>query len=199
LLQVKRIAVDVVSATTSSGDALHPANIDPPMHVQGVQTAGTDSQAHLVVFNVEALVYALLLDEHNNTAMTPIAADNAPSSSPNIHTLLDSGVSNMLSRARDKADKVLSPAATNKHQRGGTPSRPARVSENTLCFEVAHLLLSCVHAWAMDADLDSVCARKLGLLRPVDPLCFGLISRHGHLSVLLPTAVDVVNTRIRAA
>lgn len=57
-------------------------------------------------------------------------------------------------------------------------------------MEIAQLILSILHAWELDSDLDRVCSAKLGLLKPKVPLCFGLISREGHLSLLLPTAVS---------
>lgn len=34
-------------------------------------------------------------------------------------------------------------------------------------MEIAQLLLSLLHAWGMDNDLDKVCKSKLGLLRPL--------------------------------
>lgn len=34
-------------------------------------------------------------------------------------------------------------------------------------MEIAQLLLSLLHAWGLDKDLDSVCQAKLGLLRPM--------------------------------
>lgn len=34
-------------------------------------------------------------------------------------------------------------------------------------MEIARLLLSLLHAWGLDKDLDSVCQAKLGLLRPM--------------------------------
>lgn len=34
-------------------------------------------------------------------------------------------------------------------------------------MEIAQLLLSLLHAWGMDNDLDRVCQVKLGLLRPM--------------------------------
>lgn len=34
-------------------------------------------------------------------------------------------------------------------------------------MEIAQLLLSLLHAWGMDNDLDHVCQVKLGLLRPL--------------------------------
>lgn len=56
----------------------------------------------------------------------------------------------------------------------------------SLTVKVAQLLMSCLHAWGLDPDLDRLCTNKLGLLRPHFPICFGLLSRQGHMSLLLP-------------
>lgn len=54
-------------------------------------------------------------------------------------------------------------------------------------MEIAQLLLSLLHAWGLDIELDRVCESKLGLLRPMRPVCFGLLSRGGHMALILPT------------
>ncbi|KAJ2939343.1 hypothetical protein O0L34_g13443 [Tuta absoluta] len=54
-------------------------------------------------------------------------------------------------------------------------------------MEIAQILISLLHAWGLDPDLDRVCESKLGLLRPMVPVCFGVVSRHGHMAVQLPT------------
>lgn len=54
-------------------------------------------------------------------------------------------------------------------------------------MEIAQLLLSLLHAWGMDKDLDMVCKSKLGLLRPMVPVSFGILSKSGYMSLLLPT------------
>merc|ERR1719308_557643 len=59
--------------------------------------------------------------------------------------------------------------------------------EINLTLEIGQLLLSTLHAWGLDKDLDKVAASKLGLLRPKLPVSFGLVSRCGGMSLLLPT------------
>ncbi|KAG8267856.1 WD repeat-containing protein 7 [Homalodisca vitripennis] len=54
-------------------------------------------------------------------------------------------------------------------------------------MEIAQLLLSLLHAWGLDPDLDLVCEGKLGLLRPMVPVSFGVLSKGGYMSLLLPT------------
>jgi len=55
-----------------------------------------------------------------------------------------------------------------------------------LTMEIAQLFMSCLHAWSLDPDLDQLCVKKLGLLKPRCPISFGLISRSGHMSLMLP-------------
>lgn len=59
--------------------------------------------------------------------------------------------------------------------------------EATHVMEVAQLLLSLIHSWGLDPHLDKVCESQLGLLRPMIPVSFGVLSKAGYMSLLLPT------------
>lgn len=59
--------------------------------------------------------------------------------------------------------------------------------EVTHVMEVAQLLLSLIHSWGLDPHLDKVCESQLGLLRPLVPISFGVLSKGGYMSLLLPT------------
>lgn len=59
--------------------------------------------------------------------------------------------------------------------------------EVTHVMEVAQLLLSLIHSWGLDPHLDKVCETQLGLLRPMVPISFGVLSKGGYMSLLLPT------------
>ncbi|XP_077561851.1 WD repeat-containing protein Rbcn-3B isoform X3 [Haemaphysalis longicornis] len=69
----------------------------------------------------------------------------------------------------------------------GSKLKHLSLAETNLTMEIAQLLLSLLHAWGLDNDLDKVCEGKLGLLCPMRPICFGLLSRGSHMSLLLPT------------
>ena len=60
-------------------------------------------------------------------------------------------------------------------------SKPRNVAilETNITMEIAQLLLSLLHAWGMEPELDRVCETKLGLLRPMVPVSFGVISKGG--------------------
>lgn len=59
--------------------------------------------------------------------------------------------------------------------------------EINLTLEIGQLLLSLLHAWGLDKDLDKVALSKLGLLRPRVPVSFGILSKGGVMSLPLPT------------
>lgn len=83
-------------------------------------------------------------------------------------------------------------STTSEGSRSGSLTPPIKkpeklnVDESNLTMDIAQMLLSLLHAWGLDVDLDKVCESKLGLLRPLRALCFGLLSRGGHMSLLLP-------------
>jgi hypothetical protein len=62
---------------------------------------------------------------------------------------------------------------------GDQGGRKVRSLETNTTMEIAQLLLSLLHAWGMDPDLDRVCEGKLGLLRPMVPVSFGVLSKGG--------------------
>ncbi|CAB1351981.1 unnamed protein product, partial [Coregonus sp. 'balchen'] len=59
--------------------------------------------------------------------------------------------------------------------------------EYNLTMDTAKLFMSCLHAWGLIGPLDEVCLRRMGMLQPHCPISFGLISRGGHMSLMLPT------------
>lgn len=64
--------------------------------------------------------------------------------------------------------------------------------EATHVMEVAQLLLSLIHSWGLDPHLDKVCETQLGLLRPMVPISFGVLSKGGYMSLLLPTWTNLI-------
>lgn len=66
------------------------------------------------------------------------------------------------------------------------PASPRLPNDWSLTMEIAQLLLSLLHGWTLDKDLDHVCQDRLGLARPKSPACFGLISRSGGSKFVFP-------------
>jgi hypothetical protein len=70
-------------------------------------------------------------------------------------------------------------------------SRAGLLETVNITMEVAQLLLSLMHAWGLDPDLDKVCEGKLGLLRPMIPVSFGIMSKGGKLVVIFDYCVNL--------
>lgn len=61
------------------------------------------------------------------------------------------------------------------------------VASGNLTLEISQIILSLLHGWGIDSALDRHCDSKLGLLRPLRTVCFGMLSKGHHMSLLLPT------------
>ncbi|XP_043287416.1 WD repeat-containing protein 7 isoform X3 [Venturia canescens] len=106
------------------------------------------------------------------------------------------GAENVHTKLQAKAESVgLKPSNLDGKGEGWSSNDSMRNSlkrngafnEPNATMEIAQLLLSLLHAWGMDPDLDRVCEAKLGLLRPMVPVSFGVLSKGGYMSLLLPT------------
>ena len=93
-----------------------------------------------------------------------------------------------LEKAKQEFDKKASALDQNGKDGGDPNSRPTSLHlEINLTLEIGQLLLSLLHAWGLDKDLDRVATIKLGLLRPRVPVSFGILSKGGVMSLPLPT------------
>lgn len=73
-----------------------------------------------------------------------------------------------------------------------------KVCGANLTMEIAQLLMSLLYAWGLDFEIDKICETKLGLLRPMIPVSFGVISKGGAYSYMINKAVFFyINTIFR--
>uniref|UniRef100_A0A1Y1K5S4 WD repeat-containing protein 7 n=1 Tax=Photinus pyralis TaxID=7054 RepID=A0A1Y1K5S4_PHOPY len=187
----------------------HANNDDPhmklghhaPLVVQGLRTNPKDPESHILFFDIEALVIELLSEEYS--AMSPGSLEAAGlisqseylkvaslthSASPDAHKK----IVDFFGKVKDKAENVERIIKEkDKHDLIDSNSRVNNKSlgpiEASHGMEIAQLLLSLLHAWGMDNDLDIVCQAKLGLLRPMVPISFGVLSKANYMSLFLPT------------
>lgn len=54
-------------------------------------------------------------------------------------------------------------------------------------------MTSCLHTWNLDPSTDEVCIERLGLLKPIKPVSFGLLTREGRISMVLPGWYDEIS------
>ncbi|KAL1501782.1 hypothetical protein ABEB36_007047 [Hypothenemus hampei] len=179
--------------------------------VQGFRTNPKDPESHILVFDIEALIIELLSEEYSMmspgsleaaglisraeylkvAALTQSASPDAHKKIVGILAKMKEGAENVQIKIQAKAEMVLK--GTDFHKDNGDTSkdksRPGSLGplDTSHGMEIAQLLLSLLHSWGLDDDLDHVCQVKLGLLRPMVPLSFGVLSKANHMSLFLPT------------
>lgn len=122
-----------------------------------VPLPGCIQGAHLVQFDISALISGIL--HLDSSAEAP--------------------------EGKTKAEKLEAPHDMNSAI--GLSRKLTWQFEANLYLDVARLMLSMLHAWSLDEDLDEVCEKRLSLHRPRHQVYFGNVSRQGELSVSLPT------------
>ena len=111
-----------------------------------------------------------------------------------------------LEKAKTEIEKRAGALEENEDDKNNSGVRPASLHlEINLTLEIGQLLLSLLHGWGLDKELDKVCLSKLGLLRPRVPISYGILSKGGVMSLSLPTwyprpgAEKPVSTEIKPA
>ncbi|XP_016841802.1 WD repeat-containing protein 7 isoform X11 [Nasonia vitripennis] len=140
-----------------------------PLTIQGFRSNPKDPESHILFFDIEGLIGII--------AKMKEGAEN-------VHTKIQAKVESVglkPSTLDGKGDGWNNDSTRNSLKRNGAFNEPNST------MEIAQLLLSLLHAWGMDPDLDRVCEGKLGLLRPMVPVSFGVLSKGGYMSFLLPT------------
>nr|CDJ83842.1 WD40 repeat domain containing protein [Haemonchus contortus] len=160
------------SDSPSPSPEMNTVQLSPPMSITPLP--GSDRGAHLVQIDVGSLIGGI------------------------VH--LDSAEEAVYNERR------ISQAAPKQDSEENTPTvelsrRLAWQFESNLYLDIARLLLSLLHGWNLDNDLDAVCIKKLGLNKPKGQLYFGNVSRQGQLSVALPQkneqSFDRFSTQVR--
>ena len=138
-------------------------------------------------------IFVGFLSKVKDTADSRIQAGLTNTASPDTQRKL-TGIMNKVKEGAEKAKGELEKAVKeldkpNEVKNGDENGlRPNSLQlEINLTLEIGQLLLSALHAWGLDKDLDRVALNKLGLLRPKLSLCFGLVSKTGAMSLSLPT------------
>ena len=105
----------------------------PPFRVCSLRTSPGEAELQVLLLDPEALIMLLLSEEARYIAMAE--APNNPKRQPS-----NSGTTS-----------------------GGTRSNSSSTRPtNSKIYEVAQLLLSCLHSWGLDPSLDELCTSKLG-------------------------------------
>ncbi|XP_076382354.1 WD repeat-containing protein Rbcn-3B isoform X9 [Megalopta genalis] len=153
-----------------------------PLMIQGFRSNPKDPESHILFFDIEALIVQLLSDEYGAMSPGSLEAQGLISASEyqKVAALTQSA-------SPDAHKKIAGENWSNSDTAKSNLKRNGAFNEPNATMEVAQLILSLLHSWGLDPDLDRVCEGKLGLLRPMVPVSFGVLSKGGYMSLLLPT------------
>ncbi|XP_053304170.1 WD repeat-containing protein 7 isoform X2 [Spea bombifrons] len=174
--------------------------------VQAIKTNLTDSDIHLLFFDVEALIIQLLTEEAsrpNTTLISPESLQKASGSSDKggsflagkraavlfqqvKETIKENIKEHLLDDDDEDEEAMRQKREESDPEYRSSKSKPLTLLEYNLTMDTAKLFMSCLHAWGLNAALDQVCLERLGMLKPHCPVSFGLLSRGGHMSLMLP-------------
>ncbi|XP_033367582.1 WD repeat-containing protein 7, partial [Parus major] len=174
--------------------------------VQAIKTNVTDPDIHVLFFDVEALIVQLLTEEASRPSSALLAPDSLPKSPGGSHKggsfLAGKRAAVLFQQVKETIkenikehlldDEDEDEEATRQSREDGDPeyrsskSKPLTLLEYNLTMDTAKLFMSCLHAWGLNSVLDELCLDRLGMLKPHCSVSFGLLSRGGHMSLMLP-------------
>ncbi|XP_048021920.1 WD repeat-containing protein 7 isoform X3 [Megalobrama amblycephala] len=165
--------------------------------VQAMKTNITDPDMHVLFFDVEAVIIQLLTEEAqrpNPTLVSPETLQKAPGGADKGGSFLANKIFKQVKETikENIKEHLLDEDEDEEEEqrRREEKSKSLSLLEYNLTMDTAKLFMSCLHAWGLNGELDEVCLNRLGMLRPHTPISFGLISRGGHMSLMLPTFKD---------
>ncbi|XP_044520522.1 WD repeat-containing protein 7 isoform X1 [Gracilinanus agilis] len=174
--------------------------------VQAIKTNLTDPDIHVLFFDVEALIIQLLTEEASrpNTALiSPESLHKASGSADKggsfltgkrasvlfqqVKETIKENIKEHLLDDEDEDEEILRQRREDSDpEYRSSKSKPLTLLEYNLTMDTAKLFMSCLHAWGLNEVLDEVCLDRLGMLKPHCTVSFGLLSRGGHMSLMLP-------------
>uniref|UniRef100_A0AAQ5XXD8 WDR72-like alpha-solenoid domain-containing protein n=1 Tax=Amphiprion ocellaris TaxID=80972 RepID=A0AAQ5XXD8_AMPOC len=162
--------------------------------VQAMKTNLTDPDMHVLFFDVEAVIIQLLTEEAqrpNPTLVSPETLQKSQAGADKGGSLL---ANKFFKQVKETVKETIKEHLLDEDEeeeeemrRREEKSKSLSLLEYNLTMDTAKLFMSCLHAWGLNEQLDGICLDRLGMLRPHCPISFGLISRGGHMSLMLPT------------
>ncbi|EPY82697.1 WD repeat-containing protein 7-like protein [Camelus ferus] len=174
--------------------------------VQAIKTNLTDPDMHVLFFDVEALIIQLLTEEASRPNTALISPENLQKASGSSdkggsfltgkraavlfqqvkETIKENIKEHLLDDEEEDEEIMRQRREESDPEYRASKSKPLTLLEYNLTMDTAKLFMSCLHAWGLNEVLDEVCLDRLGMLKPHCTVSFGLLSRGGHMSLMLP-------------
>ncbi|XP_054035262.1 WD repeat-containing protein 7 [Dryobates pubescens] len=203
--KLQTLATNLLASEASDKGSL-PKYSHDSLVVQGLKTHASDPDLHVLFFDVEALIVQLLAEEASRPSAAPaspeglqkppgaaerggsfLAGKRAAVLFQQVKETIKENIKEHLLDEEEEEEE-----ASRRRREDGDPeyraskSKPLTLLEYNLTMDTAKLFMSCLHAWGLNPGLDRLCLERLGMLRPHCAVSFGLLSRGGHMSLMLP-------------
>ncbi|XP_063151866.1 WD repeat-containing protein 7 isoform X1 [Candoia aspera] len=206
--KLQTLATNLLASDSSDKGNL-PKYSHNSLMVQALKTNLTDPDVHILFFDVEALIIQLLTEEASRPNTALISPENLQKASGSSdkggpflagkraavllqqvkETVKETIKENIKERLFDEDDEDEESRQRREEsdpEYRSSKSKPLTLLEYNLTMDTAKLFMSCLHAWGLNSVLDELCSERLGMLRPHCSVSFGLLSRGGHMSLMLP-------------
>ncbi|XP_013915172.1 PREDICTED: WD repeat-containing protein 7-like [Thamnophis sirtalis] len=205
--KLQTLATNLLASDSSDKGNL-PKYSHNSLMVQALKTNLTDPDVHILFFDVEALIIQLLTEEASRPNTALISPENlqkaSGSSDKGSPFLAGKRAAVLLQQVKETVKETIKENIKERlfdeddedeearRREDGDPeyrsskSKPLTLLEYNLTMDTAKLFMSCLHAWGLNTVLDELCSERLGMLRPHRSVSFGLLSRGGHMSLMLP-------------
>ncbi|XP_029566373.1 WD repeat-containing protein 7 isoform X3 [Salmo trutta] len=191
--KLQTLATNLLAADTADKGNLQKYS-NNSLVVQAMKTNLTDPDMHVLFFDVESVIIQLLTEEAqrpNPTLVSPETLQKAQGAADKGGSFLANKIFKQVKETMKETIKehLLDEDEEEEEEmrRREEKSKSLSLLEYNLTMDTAKLFMSCLHAWGLNGPLDEVCLNRLGMLKPHCPISFGLISRGGHMSLMLPT------------
>ena len=152
-----------------------------------------DTDSHVIFLNTEALIARLLM-EHARKIKSKKYPDPVHSdSSPGIRTK-QRIISTLIKQVKNQfLDEESDVSASEIDMTNSKRKKQTSALGVDSAIDIAQIIVSCIHAWGLDINIDNLCKERLGLLVPRAPVSFGVLSQHGHMALHLPKQSTAVS------
>ncbi|XP_058957574.1 WD repeat-containing protein 7 [Pocillopora verrucosa] len=168
----QQAAASPSSSSKLSSDGYGEVFAGGPLKVMSTKCGSRDPEIQVLMFDIEALICNLLTEENPQLAAKL-------SSKGDVSKTAVGG-------RRRKRDSLTTQQTRSDATQKFTHQNPKKSLVTNETHYVAQLMISCLHSWDLDPNMDEVCVERLGLLKPVKPVSFGLLTRGNRLSLMLP-------------
>lgn len=198
---IKSISLKTANVISSSGKETyglaqdsHGNNIiNYPLFMQPFHFDPHDPVNNLLLFDIDNLLVNLMLEEQSIESLVQHIKSQIYNE---IYSALPSPPSQIAPLYRTTTDhsvnairKIASSKTLDNNDLKLLNTFKNKINYANSIVKITKILLSCLHAWGLDENMDKLFIEKLGLYKPRMNISYGQISRAYHVTIMFPQKI----------